>query len=328
VKDLLRWVRESLTQNVGLKLLSLLLAVLIHVVVQRDSVRETTVEIPVVVVGVPKGQVFTGDLPDVAKIRVRGRWGGIRELLADRSARIVLDASPYRNGERFVFEHRTVEQQLPSRHVEVLGLDPASVEIHLEPLEQRALPVDVSLTGEPAPGFRVTSRDLKVEPARITASGPVSEIRGLRSLRTLPYDLAGADADVRTTVHLAPLAGRHVKLTAEEVTLDIHLEELPIARSLAAQAVVVRGCPPRSRCLLEPGEVSVKVEGPVRAVVAFLAHPPDNLVFADVGNAVAGGERTVTLSVNLVKGLTLTPEPAVAKFSLLSEVPAPAPDVH
>lgn len=328
MKDLLRWIREALTQNLGFKLLSILLAVLIHVVVLRDSVRETTVEVPLAVVGVPKGQVFTGDVPDVAKIRVRGRWGGIRELLADRSARIVIDTSAYRNGERFVFEHRAVEQQLPSRHVEVLGLDPASVEVRLEPLEQRVLPVDVSLTGEPAPGFRVTPRDVKVEPTRVTVSGPLSEIRGLHTLRTAPYDLSGADADVHAAVRISPPPGHHVKLPIEEVTLDVRLQELPVVRSLAGQSVVVRGCPPQSRCLLEPAEVAVKVEGLVRAATAFLAHPPDNLVFADVSHAVANGERTVTLSVNLVKGLSLTPEPAVAKFSLLSEVPAPAPDAQ
>ncbi len=321
--DLLRWLRETVTQNIGLKLLSLLLAVLIHVVVQRDSVRETTVEMPVAVVGVPKGLVFTGDLPEVAKIRVRGRWGGIRELLSDRTARIVIDTSAYRNGQRFVFEHRAVEQQLPSRHVEVLGLEPASVEVRLETLEQRNLPVEVSLTGEPAPGFRVGAR--KTDPPRVTVAGPASELRGLKSVRTTQYDLSGAEADIHAAVRLALPLARHTKVNVEEVMLDVRLEELPIVRTLTGQPVSVRGCPPASRCLLEPGEISVRVEGLARAVNAFMARPLDNLVFADVGPAVQRGERTVALSVNLVKGLSLTPEPAVAKFSLLSEVPAPAP---
>lgn len=323
--DLLTWLREAFMQNVGTKLLSLLLAVLIHVVVQRDSVRESVVDVPISVVGVAKGQVFTGDVPEEAKLRVRGRWGGIRELQADRSARLVIDVGQFRSGERFVFDHRTVEQQLPSRHVEVLGVDPPSIEVRLELLEQKQLPVEPMVSGEPAPGLRLAVHGVKAEPAHVDVSGPTSELRNLRAVRTVPFDLAAAENDIHTTVRLAAPAGHHVRLSIEEVMLDVKLEELAVMRMLANQPVAVRGCPPDSRCALEPAEVSVRVEGLSRAVNAFLARPPDNLVYADVGAALQQGQRAVPLSVNAVKGLVLTPEPAVARFSLAGESPAALP---
>lgn len=326
--ELLIWLREAVTQNVGLKLLSLLLAVLIHVVVQRDSVREAMVAVPITVVGVAKSQVFTSDLPEEAKLRVRGRWGGIRELQADRTARLVIDVAQFRSGERFVFDHRTVEQQLPSRHVEVLGVDPPSVEVRMELLEQKQLPVEPVVSGDPAPGLRLAVGGVTAEPARVDVSGPTSEMRTLRAVRTVPFDLAGTDNDIHTTVRLAAPPGRHVRLGVEEVMLNVKLEELPVSRMLANQPVAVRGCPADSRCVVEPPEISVRVEGLSRAVSTFLARPPDNLVYADIGAALQQGQRVVTLSVNAVKGLVLTPEPGIARFNLTidnpSAIPAPA----
>lgn len=319
--DVLRYLRDLVTHNLGLKVFALMLAVLIHVVVQRDSVRETDVDVPVALLNVPKGQVFVGNVPETVKVRVRGRWGGIRELLSDRTTKVVVDLGPYRDGERFVFEQEAVEQQLPSRHVEVLGVEPASLAVRLEALEERLVPVEAVVSGEPAPGFRVAPRNLKVEPERVKVSGPSSQVRALKSLRTAPIDLAGTDADLRVTTRLVPPADRHIRIVNDEVAIEVKLEELEIARTMPAILVVVRGCPAASRCMLDPAEVNLRVEGLVRAVHAFMARPPEGIVFADVAAPLQRNERLVRIGVQPVKGLILTPTPGVAKFSLLSEIP-------
>lgn len=321
--DLLRSIREAFTRNTGLKLVSLLLAVLIHIVVQRDSVREAEVEVPLALVNTPPGQVFVGSLPESVKVRVRGRWGGIRELLSDRTSKIALDLSEYRDGERFVFEQRVVAQQLPSRHVEVLGVEPAALAVDLEPLAEKVVPIDVTVSGEPAPGFRVGPRSLRVDPPQVTITGPATEVRKIRTVRAAPIELAGTEHDLRVSVRLLPPADRHVRLSQDEVTVQVSLEELEVARTVPAQAVVVRGCPPDSRCVLDPPEVNLRVEGLVRAVTAFVSRPPDNLVYADVAAALQRNERSVRLNVHSIKGLTITPTPAVAKFSVLGEIPPP-----
>jgi len=324
--DLLHALRTFATENIGLKLLALLLSILIHVVVQRDSVRETEVDLPITVQNLPKGQVFVGALPETVKVRVRGRRGGIRELLADRTAKVVLDLGAYRDGERYVFEQDVVEQQLPSRHVEVLGVQPASIDVRLEAMEERTVPVEPTVQGEPAAGFRVLPKGVRAEPARVRVSGPASQVRRILAVRTAAVDLAGTEADLRQTARLLPPAERHVRLSAEEVTVEVNLEEQSVSRALAAQPVAVRGCPNTSRCLLEPADVELRIEGLVRAVNALLAKPPEGLVFADVAGPIDRNERQVRLGVLAIKGVLVTAVPAVAKFSLLSEIPpVPAP---
>lgn len=322
---LLRLVRDFLTRNIGLKLLSLSLAVLIHIVVQRDSVREAELEVPLSLTNVAPDRVFVGSLPDVVKVRVRGRWGGIRELLSDRASRIVVDAGQYRDGERHVFEHRRVQQQLSSRNVEVLAVDPPSLQIRLEPIDFHDVPVDVGVTGQAAAGYEVLPRDVKTDPARVTVSGPRREVRKITSIRATTIDVAGTDADLRVISRLLPPAEGHVRLSQESVTVEVKLRELNVTRTLTGQPVVVRGCPPAAQCLVTPPEVGLRVEGLVRAVSAFIAGPPGNLVFADVDGPIRRNERAVKLSVNAIKGLALTVEPGTAKFTLLSEVPPTEP---
>ncbi len=319
--DFLRALRSAVTHNFGLKLLALLLAVLIHVVVQRDSVREAVVDLPISIINVPNGQVLAGPVPEIAKARVRGRWGGIRELLSDRSARIVVDAGLHRSGGRFVFEQRAVAQQLATAHVEVLAVDPAWIDLHFEPLEHRSVPVEPMLAGEPAPGFRVTAASVHVDPAKVDVSGPASQVRKLLTVQTVSLDLAGTDHDVRTTVHLQVPPGRVVRIAPEEVTVDVRLDEQTVTRTLPPQPIVVRGCPEGSRCTVDPAEVELRIEGPARAASAFAAHPPDNIVYADLAGPLGRGEHVVRLGLNAVKGLTLTPAPAVAKFVVVGENP-------
>jgi len=316
---LLSALRDSVTHNFGLKVLALLLAVLIHVVVQRDSVREAVVDLPISIVNVPHGQVLAGPVPEVAKARVRGRWGGIRELLSDRSARIVVDAGLQRAGGRFVFERRAVAQQLATAHVEVLAIDPAWIDLHFEPLEHRNVAVEPLLTGEPAPGFRVTANSVHVEPAKVDVSGPASQVRKLDAIKTAAVDVAGADHDVHTSARIQVPPGRTLRVAPEDVTVNVHLEEQSLTRSLPPQPIVVRGCPQGSRCTLDPSEVELRIEGPARAVGAFAVQPPDNVVYADLTGPLSRGEHSARLGVNAVKGLTITPSPAVAKFAVVSE---------
>ena len=101
------------------------------------------------------------------------------------------------------------------------------------------------------------------------------------------------------------------------------LEEQPVGRVMAQQPVSIRGCPSGARCSVDPAEVTLRLEGNARAVASFVAHPPDNLVFADLGPALQHGEHEVPLRTHPVKGVQLTIEPGIAKFSVTHDGPPP-----
>ncbi len=315
-------LRGLLLDHLSLKILAVLLALLLHLVVRRDTVRELSLRVPVGVTTVPDGRVFVGELPDVVEVQLRGRWSSLREMLADPSRRLACDLSTYRSGERYVFDLRQVSGQLGGDEIEVLAVRPSAFEVVLDRLATRRVPVQVSTTGDPAEGFGIGASSITVDPETIEVSGPSSDVRRIRQIRVAPIDLNGADADLRIRARLLPVGGSTTHLSTDEVDVVIRLEEHEITRSLPQRPIIVRGCPEGMRCVLEPATAEVSISGKVRAVNALLAAPPDNLVYADVGPAIARKERSVRLVAHALKDLAVGIRPSVANFRLLGEIPA------
>ncbi len=305
--------------NPQLKVVSLVLAVGIQLAVQRSSVQDVTLTLPVQMVGVPAGQAYVGSLPDRVRLRVRGRRVALAELEANVSKKLSIDLTSYRDGERYVFEPRALSQLPPLMAVEVVAVEPASLDVRLEALETRTLPVEIVLSGQAAPGFRVSSRNAQLQPDSVRVSGPASRLRHWTAVRTLPIDISGADKDMQVHAHLAG-GDERVRFEPDEVAVKIRVEEAELARVLANQPVVIRNCPPNSRCSIDPSEVNVKVEGLAAAVRAFVDAPPENLLVADLTHPLRSGDSSVKIEVHTVRGLMLTPAAAFAKFSVLRQI--------
>lgn len=322
MNSVLAQLRGLALNNLNLKVLSLLLAVLIYLVVRRDTVREFTVPVQFGTANVPEGWVFIGDRPDQIRVDVRGRWSGIRELFADQGRRkYVADLSNYRDGTKFTLTPNDMKKQLGVSGVEVLEVRPSEIDVRLERVDRRQVRVQVSTTGEPAEGFSVGPKAITVNPAIVEIEGPASLVRKIRLISAAPVDLAGADADLKVRSKLLRVAGKGVTFNVPEVEVTIKLDQHTVSRVLNDRPIIVRGCPEGIRCVLEPSRTTVTVRGLVRPVTAFIDHLPDNLVFADVGPAIARKERRISLSTPTVEGLSLHLSTRVAKFRLLGEIP-------
>ncbi len=317
-------LRDLLTQNLGLKLMALVLALAVQIVVQRDSVRDADVNVRLRLFGVPPGQICVGALPENARLRVRGRRVALAEMANARNLEIGLDLSSYRDGDRLVFEPRHFEQQLPVRAVEVVTVEPAAIDVRLQPLQTKILPVEVALTGEAAAGWRANPKLAILEPATVQVTGPASQLAKMTAMRTQPVDLAYAEKDVVATARLAMPSERLLTVKPDEVKVTIKLEETDLSRTLPGVPVVMKNCPEGAQCSIDPPEVNLRVEGMVRPVRALLAKVPDGLAYVDLANAVPGGERQLKIQVQTMRGLVLSPTPAVAKFAIVRDAAPPA----
>jgi YbbR domain-containing protein len=127
------WFRSLFTENIGLKLLSLLLAVVIWTAVGGDVATEIQVPVPVEFRNVPAGIQYEAE-PSRVELRVRGpRWMVRQALTTDFS--VPVDLSTMTVGEQIV----------PLRRQSVSA--PASVEVvEITPPQ---LKLTVKAPGEP-----------------------------------------------------------------------------------------------------------------------------------------------------------------------------------
>ena len=116
-------------RHVGLKLLSVALAVLLWMVIAGEETVERGLRVPLELQQFPSGLELLGDVPTTADVRVRGASGTLGRL-SPGDIVAVLDLRGARPGERLF--HLTPEQVRAPFGVEVVQVTPATVAVVFE----------------------------------------------------------------------------------------------------------------------------------------------------------------------------------------------------
>lgn len=279
--------------NVGLKALSVALAVLLWFMVAGQKEAERSLRVALEFQNIPQQLELIGDPPSTADIRVRGASGALGQL---RSGDLVasIDLSAARPGRRMF--HLTAEQVSVPAGVRVLSVVPSTVTLMFERSASRLVRVVPEIEGEPAAGFVVGA--IRVNPPEVEIVGPESVIKGLNEATTEPVVLTNAHARVRDVVTIGvldPVARLRVPRSA---VVTVEITPAPIDRTVAGVPVVVRGGVRGLDARVTPADVTVHVRGPGPAVKQLKPH--EIPVFVDV---TGRGRGTYNLRVQVDPGL-------------------------
>jgi YbbR domain-containing protein len=181
------FLQRYVLHNLGLKLISLALAVGLWLAVARDPVAEVAVDVPIEFHNVPENlEISTENIPK-AQIRLRGPERTIRRLQpSDVYAEI--DLGTGRPGER-TFD-LTAQQIHQPRDLEVVQVIPSQFHLAFDARLTRQVPVQPRIVGTLAPGYQIGQ--ILVSPPVITISGPKKHVEAVESATTEPLDVSGA----------------------------------------------------------------------------------------------------------------------------------------
>lgn len=199
-------IRPILFGNLGLKLASLLLALLLYGHVVTDQEREETVSIPVRVSGLPDSLATSGDLPQRLNARVRGKWRDLIRLSLTPHG-LPLDLAGVEPGQFRAtitaddVQRRAIPAELAKGILVSEVLDPRTVDVRIEARVSKRVRVVPRVVGDPASGYRQDG-DAFAAPDSVTVSGPASVVAGIDSLVTLAVDIAGERAKIQRQVDL------------------------------------------------------------------------------------------------------------------------------
>lgn len=251
-------------RHLGLKVLSIALAILLWLTVAGEHVVERSLRVPLEFRNIPDTLEIVGDTPPSVDVRVRGSSAVLSRLQPGEIV-AVLDLTSARPGSR-LFHLRPDEVTAPFG-IEVSQVQPPTLALELERSARRTVPVVPAVEGTPAPGF-VVGR-VSAEPPTVEIVGPESRIRQLAEATTEPVSVAGARDRVRdvVTIGMADSSVRLVK--AQSATVVVEVWPAPVEREVQRVKVEARHLASGLRAQLAPETVDITVRGSREALGAL-----------------------------------------------------------
>lgn len=250
-----------LGNNAHLKILALTLTVVLHffVLAEKETTRELTLAVEVG--SVPPGHVVLNELPDV-RVTIRGSARAFARLDEDALRRVIINVHDADEERR---EIREADLGLPT-HFHVEALSPRWVELELDEIIERELPIRAVIRGTPARGFEAT--DPMVDPPNIVVSAPSSYFPEFSEIFTEGIDIQNLDHPLTAEVDLS--IQRPYVTFPDDAPINVTLNVTALMESRTLEGVALRITGPDSdRCSVDVHSIAVTVAGPKTLVDAL-----------------------------------------------------------
>jgi YbbR domain-containing protein len=214
-------MRQLLTQNLGWKLLSLLLAVGLWLAVAREPEVATSLSVPVEFKNMRDDLDISGNLPDRIFLELRGPSGRLtRDSLS--TVAVVLDLSDTEAGER-TYNIRGRNLNLPAGVVFYRAV-PSQLTLRFDQLTFKDEPVRPVFVNQP-PSYRIASQ--QSSPSKVRIRGSEDRVQVIDQVKTDPMDLSGVAGEKVFHTHLN-IGDPQVRLveTSSDITVRVKLEKI------------------------------------------------------------------------------------------------------
>ena len=217
-----------LARNLWNILLSVVLAVVVWVVAVNEANpnREDTFQkVSIAFVNKPADAIaydISAATVDVTLSAPEATWSGLNARVI--SATVDLSTP----GEEVYPVKVSVLPESLRRLVRVARVEPASINVKVEPLRTAQIPVAVKLVGEPPTGYRVSA--IRTQPATVSVSGPESWVSQVKQAAG-DFSVQGASNSISQTLTLRAVDQNgqlvdNVTLDPDRTSLNVDIEQL------------------------------------------------------------------------------------------------------
>ena len=273
-------------RHLGLKLLSVGLAVLLWMTVSGEEIVERGLRVPLELQQFPTGLELGADVPTTVDVRVRG-GSGILSRVSAGDVIAVIDLRTARPGRRLF--PLTPEQVRVPFGVEVVQVMPSAIAMAFEPSASRQVPVVPAVDGRPAPGYMVGA--MSADPSTVEVIGPESAVKRASEAMTEPVSVAGARGTVSESVTIGVLDPALRLKNPRPGTVTVQIVAAPHDRMLRNRPVHLRNLSDTLVAEAAPTVVDVTIRGTREALTRV--DPDDVVAYIDLAG-LGAGEYTLT----------------------------------
>lgn len=234
---MLRW----LATNLRTFLLAFALAVVVWVTAvtaaNPDETQTYPNPIPIEFIGQDPSLVMTGTVTRQVQVTLRAPQSIWEQLLSGAvPIHAIVDLTGLKAGARTV----AVQIQIATQPVRIISVTPQKFDLNLEQLVTTSLPVELTMTGEPAIGYK--AGEVVLNPVQVVVSGPASFVAQVKHIRA-SLDLTNARQNIETTLPVSAVTESGLVVQGISVQPDSIQVSLPIAqqggyRDLAVKVMI------------------------------------------------------------------------------------------
>lgn len=307
----LNWI----TRDFIIKFSSLVLSFIVWMMVQKEVTTTKTFHKVPYHLKIAANMVSTHQ--DVRAIKVT--LTGPQEIMRDMSKNPIQITHDLKGVEKPGSVHFSLSEQdftVPAR-TQILDFQPHQINVVLDELVEKELPVKVQFLGKPEKGFRV--KDYVLNPTVVRVAGPKQELKERSEIETDAILLTGRTRSFVQTVALKPLVKKDLNRELQHVDVYVKLEEeLPIKTFEQVPLNILQGGKIGSPVRFSKPFVKVTVEGTSDLLEKM--RDGDLKAYVDITDLKTGKYQ---LPVNVVplSGVTvLGVDPQVAEVDLLGNL--------
>ncbi len=247
-------LRDHFHQNLGLRIISLLLAIGLWIFVNAGQHSSfAAFSIPVSYRGLPPGFVITNEHPDFVKIQLSGPQT-LLSLVDPSRLTLKLDLSGVGVGQAS-FKIGLESFNVP-RGTAVTSISPSQIVLDVDKIVTRNLPVHVVVNGTPADGYRIGS--IETTPPQVEARAPSRELAGVETIDTEAVDVAGMSSE---TQHAAAITSRGVMMRVDPAEVMVKIEFAPVIVTRQFHGVPVTVRDTQYQSSLRPPRINLMLRG-------------------------------------------------------------------
>src|SRR3972149_158702 len=181
---------------------------------------EVNYVLPLELKNIPPNMMTIGKIEERIGVRLKGGQGVIRDINPDKLS-VNLDLSNASEGVRF-YNLDPGNINVPSS-IDVVRIEPKTIKIDMVKLKRKDVEVKVTLTGNPASGYRV--KRISVNPPVITIEGPEAAGKDISSLEGLTINVTERKNSFSREVKIGT-PQRNVRIIGKDVVIvDVEVDK-------------------------------------------------------------------------------------------------------
>lgn len=185
---------DRISHNWPAKLLSVFFALILWFFVTGEQTAEVGFAVGLELKNIPKGMMVVNEVPSLIDVRISGP----RTILSSLRPSDVMLSVDLRGAKSGVTTFQRLEDliSIPTA-LKITRLSPATLDVNLEVIQEKSVPVKVVFAEEPAKKFQLIQ--VEIIPVEVVVQGAKGELKKIQEVLTVPVDVE----DIRENVFIS-----------------------------------------------------------------------------------------------------------------------------